>query len=236
MIELAGNVPVADRLRKVIQESQKLLSACGKPRPWQELSETELWEALCLCILSSSVLFETAKSAFLQLREKGILDIRSMSEFSAKDLEFELSRPVYLPRRKNGSFRRYRFPKARAIDIVGAYAFLYIRNEGLHSILRTPSSDIEMRGFLAKNIHGVGLKQASHFLRNVNYSASLAIIDCHIIRFLSEKVLEESFSGPVTPKQYLEMEQIMIETSRRHGLNPALLDIAIWNHMRSEHP
>jgi N-glycosylase/DNA lyase len=159
-----------------------------------------------------------------------------MGQFSAKDLEAELSRPVFLPRKKRGGFRKYRFPKARAINIVEAYSFLYERNEGLHPILAAFGSEVETRCFLAKNIPGVGLKQASHFLRNVKYSASLAIIDCHIIRFLSEEVLEENFSGAITPKQYMELEQILIESSREHNLNPSVLDIAIWNYMRKEQP
>src|SRR5437870_3801812 len=57
------------------EHHQRLTALYDSQKNWRNMSELELWEELCLCILSSNVLFETAVSAFLQLAEKGMLNL-----------------------------------------------------------------------------------------------------------------------------------------------------------------
>ena len=75
----------------------------------------------------------------------------------------------------------YRFPNVRADYIVEARKF---KNE-LGSRIRTCSDEKELRVWLVKNIKGIGLKEASHFLRNIGYR-NCAILDFHIIDLLSD--------------------------------------------------
>jgi N-glycosylase/DNA lyase len=84
----------------------------------------------------------------------------------------------------------------------------------------------EMRDWLVKNVKGLGMKESSHFLRNVGYE-DIAIIDFHIIDLLVE---EEFIEKPktVTPKRYLEIEKVLSELGKKVGLNLAELDLYLW--------
>ena len=220
-------------LDKIIAEHDRLLASYDMTRHWGQMQEEDLWEALCFCILSSSVWFETAKSAVQQLSEKGMLDIREMYGTSAKAIAQELSRPIYLPRRKDGTFRKYRFPRIRAINLIQAFDALYRRNGGIISILRNHSSGKEARNFLTKEVNGLGLKQASHFLRDVKYSNALAIIDTHVIRFLQLLgLIETDCALRLTPQKYMQFEGMILNIAEERNLNPAILDKAVWIYMR----
>ena len=97
------------------------------------------------------------------------------------------------------------------------------------------NSEQETRYFLAKNISGVGLKEASHFLRDIDYSESLAIIDSHVIAFLKDvEALPEDTIKTVTPKIYMKLERILQELCNSFNLNLSTFDMAIWHYMRGK--
>jgi N-glycosylase/DNA lyase len=81
----------------------------------------------------------------------------------------------------------HRFARQRAERIVKA-------RENFHrtlELLKNGSSPQELRDLLSDTcskykVEGFGLKEASHFLRNIGYK-DVAIIDRHIFRFLKEK-------------------------------------------------
>lgn len=74
-------------------------------------------------------------------------------------------------------------------------------------------------------IDGIGMKEASHFLRNVGF-LDVAIIDRHVIRFLSGYV---GFDDKVASKRkYLELEGILRSISAPLGLQAGVLDLYIW--------
>ena len=76
--------------------------------------------------------------------------------------------------RKHG----HRFPSARAGYILEAR-----KNSPLKGIISSMGSGQEARGWLVRNVKGLGYKEASHFLRNIGFK-NLAIIDFHIIDLL----------------------------------------------------
>jgi N-glycosylase/DNA lyase len=200
------------------------------------MSEDELWEELCVCILSSNVPYELALSAFQYLRKNNLLSREWIitDPNAAKIIALELSKPIYTPRKKDGSNRKYRFPNVRAFNLVNAAKALYGKKHSLCSILKSNASEREIRDFLAENIPGIGLKEASHFLRNIGYSDSLAIIDTHVIAFLLEVgALQKKNINAVTPSVYLKLEKILQDLCYTMGLNLSILDIAIWRCMRS---
>jgi len=73
----------------------------------------------------------------------------------------------------------HRFPNARARYIILARQKI----NDLKKILGGDESDLKKREEIVKNIKGLGMKEASHFLRNIGYK-NLAIIDFHIIDLL----------------------------------------------------
>jgi len=198
------------------------------------MDEHELWDELCLCILSSNVPSEMARSAYLQLQAKGLLDTESLGNLSKNEIAHELGRPIYLPRRRNGQFRRYRFPNVRASNIVRTHDVLYQQGPEIKGILLEDSSDM-VRELLARTLPGIGMKEASHFLRNVKYSDSLAIIDSHVIRFLEENLglpLEFKGTNGLSLGGYIELENVLKQISANLEIRLGVLDMAIWNSMR----
>jgi N-glycosylase/DNA lyase len=84
----------------------------------------------------------------------------------------------------------------------------------------------EMRDWLVRNIKGLGMKEASHFLRNIGYK-DLAIIDFHISDILEEhKIIQKPKT--LTKKKYLEIENILRQLGNQLNLSLAELDIYLW--------
>jgi N-glycosylase/DNA lyase len=78
----------------------------------------------------------------------------------------------------------------------------------------------EKRDILVKMIPGVGLKAASHFMRNLGYD-DFAIIDTHILKFLNEK-------SPKNRNEYLNLEYKFIILSNVNNLSPGAADAYVW--------
>ena len=78
-------------------------------------------------------------------------------------------------------------------------------------------------------IPGIGPKQASLFLRNVSYTCDLAILDIHVLRYMTWIEAVPNVSLP--PRSLNEYEHIE-EGFRRHavelGVPVGSLDLAVW--------
>lgn len=202
---------------------------------WDQMTEDELWTELCLCILSSNVPYELAKSCNKHLADSGLLDGQWIASRENAQIAIgkELQKPIYLPQKKNGELRRYRFPMVRARNIALAAKFFYRYGDGITDLLRKSNSHTALRNYLAENVSGLGLKESSHFLRNVGYSSSLAVVDSHLIEFMKNLGLLPADARIIlTPKQYYIIENIMIWISRKYQVDLAVFDNAIWNYMR----
>lgn len=103
----------------------------------------------------------------------------------------------------------------------------------------------DKREWLVKNVKGLGMKAASHFLRNLGYNA-LAIIDTHIIKFLAKNHIDYPhfitkrwgdpevdhlilFKKLACSKQgYEELESLFQESAGHMNLTTAELDALVW--------
>jgi N-glycosylase/DNA lyase len=84
----------------------------------------------------------------------------------------------------------------------------------------------EMRDWLVENVNGLGMKEASHFLRNIGYK-DVAIIDFHIVDLLErEKMIERPKT--LTKNRYLEIEKVLEEIAKSSNLHLAELDLYLW--------
>lgn len=118
----------------------------------------------------------------------------------------------------------HRFPNARAKYIVGSREF----KDNIKEKLSEFSNDSERRDWLVENIKGLGMKEASHFLRNIGYS-NVAIIDFHIVDLLvANGLIEQPKSKSFTKKQYIEIEKVLEELSDKVGINLGELDLYLW--------
>lgn len=85
--------------------------------------------------------------------------------------------------------------------------------------LSTP--DAEKREWLVKNVKGLGMKAASHFLRNLG-ARELAIVDVHVLKFLGAE------GHPSSQTEYLRLEGRFARRAKRMGLSVGELDMLVW--------
>jgi len=76
---------------------------------------------------------------------------------------------------------------------------------------------LKFRNQIVQDIKGIGMKTASHFLRNMGFDC-LAIVDTHIKKFL----------GIGNKFNYLEVEEKFRRMAENHKLSVAQLDALIW--------
>lgn len=87
--------------------------------------------------------------------------------------------------------------------------------------LSSDSKSEDKRLVILDLVSGLGMKTASHFLRNMGIE-DLAIIDTHIVKFLNKK------SGPKSKKEYLEMEKEFKNLAKSLDIPVATLDAIVW--------
>lgn len=86
----------------------------------------------------------------------------------------------------------------------------------------------QLRNYLANNVKGYGLKEASHFLRNIGKSNNkIAILDRHILKNLKENKIK-------SPKHYLEIEQKFLNYANSINIPADELDLLWWSRENGE--
>ena len=88
-------------------------------------------------------------------------------------------------------------------------------------------SPVEKRDYLVENIKGLGLKEASHFLRNRGYE-NLAILDRHILNHLNGLNLIK-LPKSLSKNKYLEIEKIFQDFSKKISIPMDELDLLFWS-------
>jgi N-glycosylase/DNA lyase len=85
------------------------------------------------------------------------------------------------------------------------------------------------RKWLKENISGLGWKGASHFLRNIGYGDSFAIISTHIVDTMYELDVIGKPELPENEKQYLELEEKLQNFSDKIDFEIKALDLVLWS-------
>ena len=115
----------------------------------------------------------------------------------------------------------HRFPNARADYIMCSRMY----KNNLTRVVSNSDYKI-IREWIVKNIKGLGLKEASHFLRNIGFD-DYAIIDFHIIDLLVKyDIIKRPKS--ITKNKYLEIEEILRQIAKKTNLTLAKLDLYLW--------
>jgi N-glycosylase/DNA lyase len=87
---------------------------------------------------------------------------------------------------------------------------------------------VEMRDWFQQNIKGYGLKEASHFLRNVGFGEDIAILDRHILRNLKKLGVISEIPAHISLKLYHEIEEKMKAFAKKVKIPMAALDLILW--------
>lgn len=186
-------------IKKVIDSRMSDFEELGKK------SSNELFKELCFCFMTANFsahggikIQNAVGDGFLTLSEEELA--KKLSELG------------------------HRFPNARAKYVVESR----IHKDNLKQTLEEIEDELLTREWIVKNIKGLGMKESSHFLRNIGYK-NLAIIDFHIVDLLAKhNLIEKPKSKSLTPKKYIEIENVLREISKRTNLNLGELDLYLW--------
>jgi N-glycosylase/DNA lyase len=198
---------------------------------WDALSEDDLWRELVACILGSRVRYDVAYSAIERMDKASLFsgkpNLTRRSKYE-KDVFHALLEPV-----RSGNIdqahSRYPFPRLRASQISSAAETLYANRGTIRSILKKACDEREARRNLARDVAGLGPKQASLFLRNIGYTAHVAVLDVHVLTYMDWIGLTPSPVRAVrTLHQYETLEAAFIKHSCSLGFPPDHFDLAVW--------
>ena len=168
-------------------------------------NSNELFKELCFCLMTANFsaqggikIQNEIQEGFLTLPEKQLS--QKLSELG------------------------HRFPNVRAKYITEARIY----KDNLKEKLESFANDSNKREWIVQNIKGIGMKEASHFLRNIGYK-NLAIIDFHIIDLLvKHNLIEKPKNKSLNVKKYLEIERVLKEIAKQSNLNLGELDLYLW--------
>ena len=188
---------------------------------------------MSFCVLSANTLYETATSANKCLDERGLLEeLRLRPDRHTARLVYQiLASPLFLPLRGDGTLRKCRFPKPKSQQLLAAAETLYGQEGlgGIRTILNSAASEHVIREALRSTIPGIGIKEASHFLRNIGFAKALAIIDVHVKRFICATLGIGEHSLKVTStRDYLVLEELIQTIAELNDLELPIFDLAVW--------
>ncbi len=185
-------------IRKVID---KKISDFEK---FKNKSTKEWFSELCFCILTANSKAKTAIAIQKRLGAKGFCTS------CAKDVKQCIID------------NKHRFHNNKTKYIVEARKHIDIKKK-----IQLFDNDFKAREWLVDNVKGIGLKESSHFLRNVGYK-NVAILDRHIQNLMVDRGLLTEKPQSLNKKTYLDIENKLSLLCKKVNLNQAELDFYLW--------
>ena len=191
-----------NEIKKKLLETKRMLSE-NNERIFAEL-------AFCICTPQTKAL--AAWNAITTLMKNGLLYKGSVKEIAP-------------------FLRTVRFGKNKAKYIVEARKkFTTDKKIQIKKFLLQFKSPLELRKWLVDNIRGLGMKEASHFIRNIGLSNNqISILDVHILKNLKEFDIIKKVPKSLTKKEYLKIEEKMKEFSKKLKIPLDELDLLLWS-------
>ena len=100
--------------------------------------------------------------------------------------------------------------------------------EQINHILQDRTTVFEKRDLLAATIRGIGMKEASHFLRNIGIFG-VAILDRHILKHLKQLDITEDYPQSLTRGVYLDIEEKWSIFCTKVGIPLEEMDLLFWS-------
>lgn len=183
--------------KKLIDSRIKEFEAVGKG------SNQVLFKELCFCILTANSTAEQCIKVHTAVN----------NDFICLN-ESELAKKL----KQHGA----RFHTKRANYIICSQKHM----PTLKKMLKEIKDENELRDWFVENIKGFGMKEASHFLRNIGFR-NFAIIDFHIVDVLERNHLIKA-PKTLNKNTYLEIETILRQLAKKVNLSLAELDLYLW--------
>lgn len=178
--------------------------------------DKEIFRELCFCILTANA---SARG--------GMKAIEALGDLIFTGSEKQISSALH----KGG----YRFWKKRAHYIAATRKSLkeQCKMQIKCKIESMKQDENTLRAFFAENAKGIGMKEASHFLRNIGFK-NYAIIDKHILNCLHEMKVIGSANPPKNANEYLAIEKKMQGFSKKIRIRMEELDLILWSSKTGE--
>ena len=169
----------------------------------------QIFYELCFCLLTPQSNAKRCDQAITLLKEQNLY---------IKNLKIDAIREILKTR------TRFHNNKGKYVyDLKGIFENLWNQFD----LINKQGNPYEIREWLIKNIKGLGLKEASHFLRNIGFR-NIAILDRHILKNLAKlNVIPEVPKG-LTKNKYLLIEKNFNEFSKQIGIHMDKLDLYFW--------
>ncbi|MDR2419081.1 MAG: N-glycosylase/DNA lyase [Treponema sp.] len=188
---------------------------------WAYGSDGELLRELCFCVCTPQTNAKRAWEAVNRLADSGLLE-SSVHDSAARDALAAVLR---------GSGVRFHNNKAAYIE-ANQRLFSPGTRSKIAGILSGGAR--EARSSLTLRVAGWGLKEASHFLRNIGQGSEICILDRHILRQLVDYGVITAMPGSLSVKVYLETERAMKRFARDEGVPLDALDLTLWFKAKGE--
>ncbi len=170
----------------------------------------EKWaREVLFCLLTPQTNPFYAESCLCELEARGLFE----GVLTLRDIEKGLA--------DRNRYVRFHREKAKRIK-----AFL-AGIEEVEAVLYAGMSPAEERDRLIRLVNGLGMKEASHALRNIG-RRSLAILDRHILRNLVRLKVIPRVPSSMTGKVYKEIERKFAAYAAGEGESMDVLDLFFW--------
>ncbi len=175
---------------------------------FSEVKPERYFYELCYCMLTPQTSALNAEKAVIELEKLNFL------ESNIDPTEILNNRSNYI---------RFHITKSkRLIEMKENF-------QAIKKMLNSKLKATEKREWLADNIKGIGMKEASHFLRNIGY-LNLAILDRHILKHLVICNLFPKLPNVSTKKGYLFVEKKFKIFSQKVNIPIDELDLLFWSY------
>ena len=197
---------VYDKIRPLIHsriDEFRKIRDCG--------SEEDIFWELVFCLLTPASRARSAWKAVRVLREERIIGPEGV------DRE-RLTRELAVVRFKNNKARRVE-EALRRFYTNGSYTVG--KELGAHR------DTAHKRDWLVHTVHGLGYKEASHFLRNIGFTDT-AILDRHVLKNLRALSVIDEMPPSLTRVRYLQIEDRMRRFAMETNIPIDHLDFVLW--------
>ena len=196
-------LPKKDDIRRRLQDFKEV---------WEHGDDKKIFAELAFCLCTPQ-----SKAVASDLAIRRAIDAGVLHTGKPEDIEPHLTR----------SGVRFAHNKSRYI----VEARNYFTQGGLLRIKSKLNFDdvVALRNWLADNVLGIGMKEASHFLRNIGFGKDLAILDRHILKNLRKHAVIKDIPKVLTKQKYLEIEQAMKKFSDKIMIRLDELDLLFWS-------
>ncbi len=170
---------------------------------------SRLWAELVFCLMTPQSKARSACMALCELYQSDLLhstDALAISTVLKKHIRFHNNKSLYI--------------------VEAASKF-----DNICKLIADTDNKVELRNILFKEVKGMGLKEASHFLRNIGFGNNVAILDRHILRVMeSLEILPSTMTSKesLTLGKYLQIEENLRQYSIDTGIGLEYIDFVFW--------